>query len=90
MSLPLLQQLFFVIVALTWLPCSCIDVNWHQRLLQPSSHCDDVVKTLWTEAVKCAPVAYIAYVVIQVWQTCFQLLRTICLEQVTAIHPISQ
>ena len=47
---------FFVIVALTWLPCSCIDVNWHQRLLQPSSHCDDVVKTLWTEAVKCAPV----------------------------------
>ena len=32
-----------------------------------------------------------AYIVIRaVWQTCFQLLRTVCLEQVTAIHPISQ
>jgi len=27
---------------------------------------------------------------IRVWQTCFHLLRTICLEQVTAIRPISQ
>ena len=34
--------------------------------------------------------AGIAYVVIRVWRTCFQLLRTICSAQVTAIHPISQ
>ena len=31
-----------------------------------------------------------AYIVVRVWQTCIQLLRTICLEQVTAIHPICQ
>ena len=30
------------------------------------------------------------YIVIRVWQTCFQLLCTICLQQVTAVHPISQ
>ena len=33
---------------------------------------------------------YMYYIVVQVWQTCFQLLCTVCLEQVTAIHPISQ
>ena len=32
----------------------------------------------------------LAYTVIRVWQTCFQLLCTICLEQVSAIHLISQ
>jgi len=35
--------------------------------------------------------AGIAYTVIGVWQTCCQLLYTVCWEQlVTAIHPISQ
>jgi len=28
----------------------------------------------------------VVYIVIRVWQTCFQLLLTICLEQVTAIR----
>jgi len=31
-----------------------------------------------------------AYNIIRVWQTCFQLLCTICLEQLTVIYPISQ
>jgi len=34
--------------------------------------------------------AGVVYILVQVWQTCFQLLCTVCLEQVTAIHPISQ
>ena len=34
--------------------------------------------------------AGVAYNIIRVWQTCFQLLCTICLEQLTVIYPISR
>ena len=70
--------------------CQLLPINHCQWHIQPTCICYFSSCNPLDPFSQVTEPAGVAYIVIRVWQTCFQLLHTICLEHVTTIHPISQ